>query len=65
VVLFIYVLCGKIPTNYLKLRLRRGAVRYGGQVGGKKAGLLNFSSSDCPYQTKEAWQYGTKVLAYF
>jgi hypothetical protein len=39
-------------------------VRYGDQVGGKKAGLLNFSSSDCPYQTKEAWQYGTKVLAY-
>jgi hypothetical protein len=40
-------------------------VRYGWQVGGKKAGLLNFSSSDCPYQTKEAWQYGTKVLPYF
>jgi hypothetical protein len=38
---------------------------YGWQVGGKKAGLLNFSSSDCPYQTKEPWQYGTKVLPYF
>jgi hypothetical protein len=34
-----------------------------GQVGGKKAGLLNFSSSDCPYQAKEVWQYGTKVTA--
>jgi hypothetical protein len=31
------------------------------EVGGKKAGLLNFSPSDCPYQAREPWQYGTKV----
>ncbi|XP_023347561.1 uncharacterized protein LOC111716356 [Eurytemora carolleeae] len=32
----------------------------GPKVGGKKVGLLNFSMVDCPYTTKEIWQYGTQ-----
>ena len=31
------------------------------QVGGKQAGLLNFSMAECPYKTTEIWQYGTQV----
>ena len=32
----------------------------GPRVGGKKAGLLNFSSAACPHQAASPWQFGTR-----
>ena len=32
----------------------------GPKVGGKRAGLLNFGSADCPYEVSTPWQFGTK-----
>ena len=32
----------------------------GPKVGGKRAGLLNFSVARCPYEMTSPWQFGTK-----
>eukprot|EP00092_Neocalanus_flemingeri_P105527 GFUD01135286.1.p1 GENE.GFUD01135286.1~~GFUD01135286.1.p1 ORF type:complete len:415 (-),score=38.97 GFUD01135286.1:208-1452(-) len=32
----------------------------GPKVGGKRAGLLNFGSTACPYEVSTPWQFGTK-----
>jgi len=32
----------------------------GPKVGGKRAGLLNFSGAGCPYEVTSPWQFGTK-----